>query len=467
VKKWIKQPSKFVHDVFGATPDLWQAEALDAFPTSQRMCLKGSKGVAKSTTLAWLIWNFLLTRPYPRIAATSITSENLSDGLWTELQKWRNKSPLLTAKFEWTRTRIFSKEQPETWWASARSWSRSADSEQQGNTLAGLHEDYLLFVIDEAGGVPDAVVAAAEAGLATGKETKLVIAGNPTHLEGPIHRACTRERHLWKLFEVTGDPDDPKRSPRVSIQWAKEQIEKYGRENPWVQVNVFGRFPSASINSLLGVDEVSAAMQRDLSDEAYEFSQKRLGIDVARFGDARTVIFPRQGLLASNPVEIRNARSHEIAARVALAKSRWHSEMEFIDDTGGYGAGVIDALLQAGHAPTPINFSGKAIDPRYFNKRSEMWFEMADWVKRGGALPHDPGLARELTTPTYTFQGGKFRLEEKEQIQERLGFSPDLADALALTFALPEMPRAGVVLPGGERAGKLEHEYDPFDSSRL
>jgi phage terminase large subunit len=42
------------------------------------------------------------------------------------------------------------------------------------------------------------------------------------------------------VIEITGDPDDPKRSPRVSGQWAREQIEKYGRENPWVLVNVFG-----------------------------------------------------------------------------------------------------------------------------------------------------------------------------------------------------------------------------------
>lgn len=347
---------------------------------------------------------------------------------------------------------------------SARTWAKGSDQTQQANTLAGLHAEHLLFVLDEVGGIPDAVMAAAEAGLATGHDTKILMAGNPTHLEGPLYRASTSERSLWFLIEITGDPDDPKRAPRISVQWAKEQIEKYGRDNPWVVVNVFGRYPPSSINTLLGPDEVSGAMARRVPGEAYEFSQKRLGVDVARFGDDRTVIFPRQGLVAFKPVEMRGARTPDIAARVALAKAKWGSEIEIVDGTGGFGAGVIDALLQAGHSPLEVHFSGKAIDPRYHNKRAEMWFEMADWVKRGGSLPNITELAKELSTPTYTFKNGRFLLEDKDQIKERLGFSPDLADALALTFAMPDMPAANSVIDKLTNRGKLMHDFDPFRS---
>jgi hypothetical protein len=164
---------------------------------------------------------------------------------------------------------------------------------------------------------------------------------------------------------------------------------------------------------------------------------------------------------------MRGARGNDIAARLAQAKSKWGSEMEFVDDTGGYGATVIDSCLQAGMNPIPINFSSKAIDPRYFNKRSEMWFQMAEWIKRGGVLPNRPGLLKELTAPTYTFKNGKFQLEEKDQIKNRLKFSPDEADALALTFAIPDAPGA-TRLPGmAQKNGKMEHEYDPYDPSRL
>ena len=285
--------------------------------------MKACKGPGKTAILSWLCWNFLATRPYPKIVATSITSDNLADGLWPEMAKWQNKSPFLKEDYQWTKTRIVKKSDPETWFMSARGWSKSASSDQQANALAGLHADYILFVLDEAGGIPDSVMAAAEAALSTGIESKIVIAGNPTNLDGPLYRACTSEAELWYVVEITGDPDDPMRSPRIDPEWARAQIKKYGRDNPWVLVNVFGKFPPSSLNTLLGAEEVRAAVNRHHDLSEYDFSQKRLGIDVARFGDDSTVIFPRQGLVAFKPVQMRNAKSNEIAARVAAAKAKW------------------------------------------------------------------------------------------------------------------------------------------------
>src|SRR5947208_13502457 len=118
---------------------------------------------------------------------------------------------------------MFAKRSPESSWMRARSWARSANRQQQADTLAGLHADYVLFILDEAGGIPDAVMASAEAALASCKEGHIVQAGNPTHLEGPLYRACTSERRLWHVTEITADPDDPKRSTRVKKEWAREQ----------------------------------------------------------------------------------------------------------------------------------------------------------------------------------------------------------------------------------------------------
>ena len=462
IKQWREKPVTFVRECLDVEPDPWQKEVLEAFPKKNRIAMKAAKGPGKTTVEAWCILNFMATRPHPKIACTSITKDNLEDNLWPELAKWIKRSKFLDQMFVWNKTRITAKHHPETWFCSARTWPKNADATQQADTLAGLHADYLLFVLDESGGIPDAVMASAEAGLATGIECKLIQAGNPTHLEGPLYRACTSERDLWHLVEITGDPDNPKRSSRISVEWAKEQIAKYGKDNPWVLVNVFGKFPPSSLNSLLGPEEVEEAMKRHLKEDMYNFSQKRLGVDVARFGDDSTVIFPRQGLAAFKPVEMKSARTDEIAARVAMAKNKWGSELELIDSTGGFGAGVEDSLLQAGIAAMPVHFAGKATDNRYFNKRSEMWFLMAEWVKRGGALPKDPSLLKELTAPTYTFHNGKLRLEEKGQIKIRLGFSPDKADALALTFAVHDLPKMEM-LPGfTPGVGKVKTEYDPI-----
>lgn len=469
LKKWREDPVAFVRECIGVEPDNWQAEKLQAFPKHNRLGIKSGKGPGKTALLAWLAWNFLATRAHPKIAATSISGDNLADNLWPEMSKWQTKSKYLSHAFQWTKTRIFAKAHPETWFMSARAWARGADQSQQANTLAGLHADYLLFILDEVGGIPDAVMATAEAGLATGIETKILMAGNPTHLSGPLYRATTTERHLWHLTEITADPKDPKRTPRVSIQWAQDQIDKYGADNPWVLVNVFGKFPPASLNALLGPDEVSMAMSRTMDPSEFKHSQKRLGVDVARFGDDRTVICPRQGLVSFKMVEMRDARSNEIAGRVLHAKAKWGSELEFIDATGGYGAGVIDSMIQNGGAPHSVQFAGKADDPRYLNKRAEMWFRMAEWVKRGGILPRDPELQKELTAPTYFFSAnGKFQLESKDQVKARLGFSPDKADALCLTFALAEQP-AAMTLPGGipfPSARGVKAEYDPFAETK-
>lgn len=463
LKLWRENPVEFVRDVFGVEPDEWQKDVLIAFPTHNRLVMKACKGPGKTCLLAWLVWNFLLTRPYPKIACTSVSSDNLSDGLWTELAKWQQKSELLKKTFEWTKTRITCKEAPETWWASARSWSKSADSSQQANTLAGLHADYMLFVCDEMGDYPDSVMAAAEAALASGIETKLLGAGNPTKTDGPLYRACTQERELWHVTEITADPDDPKRTPRVSPEWAKEQIVKYGRDNPWVMVNVFGKFPPTSVNALLGPDDMAAVMGKHVNPRDYSHSPVVLGVDIARFGDDRTVIFPRQGIVAFEPVIMRGARSEEIAAKIGELWDRLKASACFIDNSGGWAVGVIDLLQKTRYAPIPVSFNGKPRDPRYRNKRAEMHFDAAEWVKAGGALPMVLELTKEATASQYFFHQDKFQLEDKQQVKERIGVSPDLWDAFVLTFAQSVMNTHRTVLDNLLSPVKHEYDYNPFE----
>lgn len=475
VRKWKHDPISFVRDNFKVEPDEWQADALIAAAKNQRLAMKASKGVGKTTILAWIAWWFMATRTHPKIAATSISSDNLADGLWAEMSKWQQKSQFLQDQFEWTKTRIFCRDFPETWFMSARAWSKSATSEQQAHTLAGLHADNIMFILDESGGIPSSVMAAAEAALANdmGADTdaKLIQAGNPTHLSGPLYEASVRNRNLWHVIEISSDPDNPKRSPRVSIEWAKQQIEQYGRDNPWVLVNVFGQFPPSSLNQLIGIDDVQKAMNRKVDSSNYEFSQKRLGVDCARFGDDSSIIFPRQGLMTFKYVEMRNARSNEIASRVIQAKNKWGSEVEYIDGTGGFGSGVVDFMIQKGFAPQEINFSSKANDhKKYFNKRAEMWFRMTEWIKRGGSLPKDQKLLAELTAPEYYFNGNRLILEEKEAVKEKIGSSPDVADALALTFSDDERTTShgeyGVFERAQERS-RSSVDYDPLDPDRF
>lgn len=475
IKRWREDPVSFAIDNFGVEPDIWQREGLEACggPPNprRRVGFKACTGPGKSAELAWIGWHrltcFADRGEHPKGAAISGEGlDNLRDNLWAELSKWQQRSEFLMRAFTHNQAAIRANDHPETWFLSARSYAKDANPDAIGRSLSGLHSRYPFLLLDETGAMPVAVGQKATQIFTGGVEDGLIAqAGNPTSTNGLLHHSATQERPLWVFITITADPDDPKRTPRVDIEHARQQIEMYGRDNPWIMATILGLFPLHGFNTILSLDEVELAMNRTTSDDAISWSQKRLGIDVARFGDDRSVIFPRQGLMAHRPVELRKVRTTDIAARVMMAKNKWGSEMEFIDDTGHWGHGVIDNLIAAGYSPLGIQFHGPANDPRYKNRRAEMWLLMADWVKRGGCLPKIPELVGELTTPTYTFSQGKLMLEDKDQVKKRLGRSPDLADALALTFCLPEMPSAkspqGMLqAQGGNHKSEYETKYD-------
>jgi hypothetical protein len=203
-------------------------------------------------------------------------------------------------------------------------------------------------------------------------------------------------------------------------------------------------FTAGSANALLSVDVVHAACGKHLREEDYSFAARIIGVDVARQGDDRTVIFRRQGLASFTPIVLKGADAMQVAARVAAEYAAWQPDAVMVDGSGGYGAGVIDRLRQLHHTPLEVQFGGKADDARFANKRTEMFWKLAEWVRAGAALPDMPELKVELCTPTYSHDNarGVMKLESKDDIKERMGYSPDLADALALTFAYPVQPRA-------------------------
>ena len=437
LRLWREKPVAFCEEVLKVKPDPWQIDVLEAFPHNERLAMKACKGPGKTALLAWLSWNFLATRPYPKMAATSITKDNLADNLWAEMAKWQQNSPMLKELFTWTKTRIFCNEAPETWFMSARTWSQGADSSQQANTLAGLHADYIMFLCDESGGYPDAVMAAAEAALSSCVEGHIVQAGNPTHLTGPLYRACTTEASLWWTVSISSAPDDPKRTPRVKKEWALQQIQKYGRDNPWVLINVFGQFPPSSINGIIGPEEVDAAMQRSYREHENVMPTVTIGVDVAGDGADSSVIAIKKGLIMLPYKQFRNIDPAQGAGHTARAINEHNPAATFVDNTGGFGSGWVSHLRQLQYNPIPIHFSASADDAQYYNKRTEMIMNFANWIKQGGQLPNDPELKEELTAITYSFKGDKMILCPKDDIKELLQRSCDKVDASALCFAQP------------------------------
>jgi phage terminase large subunit len=481
IDEWLDDPVQFVRDVFGKEPDRWQQKALVACVQNPRVALKACKGPGKSTVLAWFGWWCLTLHVDANGIGLSITADNLKDGLWKELALWYAAAPWIRREFKMSAERITHRERVHTWWLSARSFPKDADSTQQANTLAGLHAKFVFVLADEMSDYPHGVIAAVEGIFANeDSEAHFAGAGNPTRSEGPLYDACTRQKNRYVVIEITGDPDDPDRSPRISLSYAKEAIEQWGRDDPWVMTNILGRFPKVQSDKLLGPDDVVAAEHRDAAPLAYVNEPIIWGLDVARYGSDDSVLRKRQGPIAWREFRFRGLDGPSLANRVSaviLADMRkpnsWRPDYIFVDVTG-VGSSPFDCLglLGWGDVCVAVDFGSSADDERYYNKRTEMWFRMADWVKKVGCLPErSNSLARDLTAPTYAVKlMGKRTckvLESKEEMRKRGIASPDDGDSLALTFYV-EVPVRRNWSPetGSQAVGHARTDHKPFKSRR-
>ena len=196
-------------------------------------------------------------------------------------------------------------------------------------------------------------------------------------------------------------------------------------------------FSADAADVFITSDLVSQACARRYAPAELAYAPKIIGVDPARFGADRSVIFKRRGLQAFTPEVYQKIDQMTLAARVAVAISDFHPDAVFID--AGCGGGVIDRVRQLGFEVTEINFGSAATKTgQYLNKRAEMWGDLKAWLEAGGALPSAPQLKADLCAVRYDFDAaGRLRLESKDVLKARTGRSPDLADALALTFALP------------------------------
>lgn len=225
---------------------------------------------------------------------------------------------------------------------------------------------------------------------------------------------------------------------------AQDELARIQTETP---ENLFRQeylcdFTASRTDVLIPIDLVLAAQKRLYSEYDLRGAPKILGVDPARFGDDRSVIIRRQGLQSFAPRVLAKLDNVQLAGLVAQEIKDFRPDAVFVD--AGQGAGVIDVLRSLGYEVTEVPFGGAPLQAgRYRNKRAELWGEMAEWIRHGGALPEqETTLANELASAVYDFdEAGKMRLEAKDKIKARLGKSPDLADALALTFAAPVASR--------------------------
>lgn len=430
IEQLAADPVLFVESMLGATPQRWQADALKAIARNDRVAIRSGHGVGKTAFLSWLVLWWLLTRLPTKVVCTANTAHQLSDVLWSEIGKWHRKLPegmrrLLEIKSD----KIELTGVPDSF-AVARTSRR-----EQPEALQGFHSENLLFVIDEASGVPDIVFEVGQGALST-EGAKVVMTGNPTRTSGYFYDAFTKNQKRWWGKKVSCHDADT-----VDKGFLEEMAAQYGDGSNQYRVRVLGEFPAGDDDALIARHLIEAALTRQV--EPSRTAPVVWGLDVARFGDDSTSLAKRRGNAISEPIKM--WRGKDLMETCGLIKVEWDATpgslrpQEILVDVIGLGAGVVDRLRELNLPVRGINVAElPALEGHRFHRlRDELWWKAREWFEaRDCTMPKDDGLVDELCGPVYTVtSAGKIQVEPKAQMKRRLGRSPDKADAFCLTFA--------------------------------
>lgn len=460
-------------------PEPWQIQLLEdlgkgviTLSEAVQLARTSGHGIGKSACVSWIILWAISTYEDTRGVVTANTENQLKTKTWVELAKWYR---LFIAKhmFKMTATALFSAdpEHERTWRIDMVPWS-----ERNTEAFAGLHNQgkRILVVFDEASAIPDIIWETTEGAL-TDKDTQIIwcVFGNPTRNKGRF-RECFeggKFAHRWSAKAV--DSREVSITDKAQIaRW----VEDYGEDSDFVRVRVRGVFPRVDAESFISYSLAKEAVGRELDGN---IGVVVLGCDVGRFGDDPSVIYPRCGRDASSrPIEIYPGMdTMTFAGRIAASMLRHRAVVALVDE-GGVGGGVVDRLRQLRINVIGVDFGSKpdgfsVVDNgvKYANKRAEIWGAMRDWL-RTGSIPdirvdEDITLVDELTAPTYDHnKKEEIQLEGKKDMRRRGVKSPNVADALACTFAFPHYE----VVPGSTEEDIQKpvvlDDYDPYAEYR-
>ncbi len=444
-----KEPWTFAKEVFNFEPDTWQMAVLKDLVEHTHVTVRSGQGVGKTGLEAVVTLWFLTCFPYPKVIATAPTRQQLHDVLWAEISKWQSKSPLLKQLLKWTKTKIYMRKYEERWFATARTATKPEN-------MQGFHEDYMLFIVDEASGVADDIMEAI-LGTLSGKYNKLLMCGNPTRTSGVFYDSHNRDRQHYKTHKVSSA--DSSRTSKKNIEML---LEKYGRDSDVARVRVYGEFPRAEADTFIPLEIAELAKGTRL-ETPRDITIADLGVDVARFGDDETIIAPRIGdkvfkLQAYRKQDTTKTTGYVLKhARELMRNNPTLTQVYIKVDDSGVGGGVTDQLKEAirteqlPYRVYPVVNNGKADDHEHYeNVGTEQWGVLRDILDDNMSkhlqgeplsveLPDDDKLITQLTTRKYKMTSkGKIALERKEDMKKRGLQSPDRADAVVLSFYRPK-----------------------------
>ena len=462
--KYAMDPVQFVRDVFGATPDPWQQDVMNAkvgrkwhkkqkryvrVKPARRISVASCHGPGKTAVIAWLCWHQLMCLFPQKTAVTAPSRTQMFDAFYAEMKHWHEKLPPALGDLFDVKADTIVLKQSDGSKLSVR--TARADTPE---ALQGIHceEGWVLLIADEASGVPEPVYESA-AGSMSGKRACTVLLGNPTRSSGLFFDTHHKLKDMWYTKKISAFD-----SPRVTQDFITDMARRYGEDSNAYRVRVLGEFPITDDDSVIPYGIMDSARKREIKENK-EVAMV-WGLDVARFGSDSSALVKRRGSVVPE-VEVR-WKGLDTMQLTGAVKSLW-DDAETSDrpasiyvDAIGIGAGVADRLRELGLPIRAINVAeSPAFKDRYRNLRAELWFLAKEWLQtKVVSIPEGGDLGDELTTPKYFFaSSGKLQVEGKADIKKRSLPSPDVADAFVLTFA-----DGGAILAYGAGAGGWNQE---------
>lgn len=442
-KKYLHDPVAFAHDLTHFYPDDNQIPVMMDIAEHNRVSVRSGQGVGKTALEANILLWYLTMHPDARIVATAPTRQQLHDVLWAEVEKWRSNSPLLSTILRWTKTYVYVNGREKRWFAVARTATKPEN-------MQGFHEDYMLFIIDEASGVAEPIMEAI-LGTLSGPENKLLMCGNPTQTSGTFYDSHTRDRAMYCTHRISS-----RDCPRTNKENIAAMERKYGRDSNFIRVRVDGEFPLQDDDVYLPMSMLDRSIHTDW--ELTNPVRIDIAADIARYGDDLSVIAYKVNEKVFihdkyNGRDLMHTADKIVELGIELIRRyRYKASIVVrIDDTG-VGGGVTDRLRQI-KQQNPARFGWLEVMPVVFGQRiKHMYYhdtttymyaclkEMVSGVDENGKpkpveliLPDDEDLIAQLSTRRYEMtEASKVKIESKDDFKARAGRSPDEADCVIM-----------------------------------
>lgn len=421
-----------------------ERKELDAF---YRAAIASGRGPGKSALVGMLAHWFLSTRIGGSTWVAANGEPQLRTKTFPEISKWVSRginreffdtNAMSVQPATWFRNYI---ESPEGLGRSTRYYYISGQlwSEETPDAFAGAHNAEGEFAIfDEASGIPDKIWTVQQGVFTEDIIDRFWLAfSNPRKNSGAFFECFNKNRDRWRTTQL-----DSRTVEGISQATYQDIIDEFGEDSNEARIEVYGKFPHVGDSQFIGTQVVDEALEREKYDD--NDAPVVIGIDVARFGADKTCIVVRKGRDLVSVQKYSGLDTMEVVGRVVEAIEKWNPDMVAIDE-GGLGSGVVDRLTEQRYKVRGVNFGWKSNSVAFFNKRAEMWGAMKAWLKTasiGGtgktAKQEDAYLKAELCGPEYKVtSSGAIQLEAKDSMKKRGMASPDVADALAITFAYP------------------------------